>query len=102
MEFCPKCGAILIQKNKRDCCSRCKYSTKNKIKLKTSEKIGEKKKIDIISEKDVEIHPIVEQECKKCQNKKAFFWTLQTRATDEAETRFFKCVKCEFTWREYK
>lgn len=102
MEFCPKCGAVLIQKNKRDKCLRCKYSTKNRAKLKTSEKIGEKKKIDIISEKDVEVHPIIEQNCKECGNKKAFFWTLQTRATDEAETRFFKCTKCAFTWREYK
>lgn len=102
MEFCPKCGSVLFQKNKRDCCPRCKYSTKNKIKLKTSEKIGEKRKIDIISEKDVEIHPVIEQECKQCKNKKAFFWTLQTRATDEAETRFFRCTKCGFTWREYK
>ena len=102
MEFCPKCGAVLVQKNKRDHCPRCKYSTKNKGKLKTSEKIEEKKKINIIFEKDAEVNPIIEQECKKCGNKKAFFWTLQTRATDEAETKFFKCTKCGFTWREYK
>jgi len=43
MEFCPKCGAVLVQKNKRDRCPRCKYSTKGKVKLKTSEKIEEKK-----------------------------------------------------------
>lgn len=102
MEFCPKCGAILIQKNKRDCCPRCRYSTKGKVKLKTSEKIGEKKKINIISEKDSEVHPIIEQGCKKCGHEKAFFWALQTRAGDEAETKFFKCTKCKFTWREYK
>ncbi len=102
MEFCPKCGAVLIQKNKRDCCPRCKYSTKGKVKLKSSEMIEEKKKISIVSEKDVEVHPIIEQECKKCENKKVYFWALQTRATDEAETKFFKCTKCYFTWREYK
>jgi DNA-directed RNA polymerase subunit M len=102
MEFCPRCGAVLVQKNKRDHCPRCKYSSKNKVKLKTSEKIEEKKKINIISEKDAEVHPIIEQKCQECGNKKAFFWTLQTRATDEAETKFFKCTKCGFTWREYK
>jgi DNA-directed RNA polymerase subunit M len=102
MEFCPKCGTVLIQKNKRDCCPRCRYSTKGKGKLKTSEKIEEKKKIDVISEKDSEVRPIIEQKCKNCGNTKAFFWTLQTRATDEAETKFFKFTKCGFTWREYK
>ena len=44
MEFCPKCGAVLIQKKKRDGCPRCGYSSKVKVKLKVSEKLEEKKK----------------------------------------------------------
>ncbi|MBS3171381.1 hypothetical protein J4449_02085 [Candidatus Woesearchaeota archaeon] len=28
-------------------------------------------------------------------------WLVQTRAADEAATRFFKCVKCMHTWRAY-
>jgi len=104
MEFCPKCGAVLIKKNKKDSCPRCRYSTKSKAKLKTSEKLEEKKKIDVINEKDSEVYPIIELEhkCEKCGNKKAYFWTLQTRSTDEAETKFFKCTKCSHTWREYR
>lgn len=104
MEFCPKCGAVLIQKKKRDGCPRCGYSSKGKVKLKTSEKIEEKKQITVISEKDSEVHPVIELEnkCEKCGNKKAYFWTMQTRSTDEAETKFFKCTKCSHTWREYK
>ena len=101
MEFCPKCGSILIQKKTRDGCPRCKYSSKGKIKLKTSEKLDEKKKIDVIKEKESVIHPIIEQECKECGNKKAYFWTLQTRSSDETETKFFKCTKCGLTWRDY-
>ena len=102
MEFCPKCGAVLIQKKNKDSCLRCSYSAKSKLKLKTSEKLGEKKKIIVISEKDSEVRPVIEQACKKCENKKAYFWTLQTRASDESETKFFKCTKCDFTWREYR
>jgi len=104
MEFCPKCGAVLVQKGKREVCQRCKYSTKAKSKLKTSEKIGEKKKVAVIKDEDVEVYPVVDLEkaCEKCRNKKAYFWTLQTRATDEAETKFFKCTKCNNTWREYR
>ena len=39
--------------------------------------------------------------CEKCGNKAAYYWTQQTRGADEPETRFFKCTKCEYTWREY-
>lgn len=101
MEFCPRCGAILVQKRKNDGCPRCNYSAKGRVKLKTSEKINEKKEIVVVSEKDLEVHPIVEETCKKCGHNKAYFWTMQTRSSDEAETKFFKCVKCAHTWRDY-
>ena len=79
MEFCPKCGAVLIQKRKNYGCA-----------------------IAIVSEKDKQTLPIVAEKCKQCNNEKAFFWTVQTRSGDEAETKFFKCTKCEHTWREYR
>ena len=79
MEFCPKCGATLIQKTKNSGCPRCNYSGR-----------------------DSQTLPIVGETCKKCGYGKAYFWTIQTRSGDEAETKFFKCVKCDFTWREYR
>ena len=101
MEFCPKCGSVLIQKRKNFGCARCGYSTKEKLKLKTSEKIDEKNEIAVIK-KEMNTLPIVVEKCKNCKNEKAYFWTIQTRAGDEAETKFFKCTKCEHTWREYR
>ena len=101
MEFCPKCGSVLIQKRKNYGCARCDYSTKEKIKLKTSEKIEEKTKVAVVK-KDMNTLPIVTEKCKKCKNEKAYFWTVQTRSGDESETKFFKCTKCEHTWREYR
>ncbi|MFH1327093.1 MAG: transcription factor S [archaeon] len=102
MEFCPKCGAVLVQKKGKNCCPRCNYSIKGQAKIKTSEKIDERKEIYVISEKDSEIHPIVTEICKKCGNNKVYFWTVQTRSSDEAETKFFKCTKCDYTWRDYR
>ncbi len=102
MEFCPKCGAVLIQKRKNAGCPRCNYSSKDRVELKTSEKINEKSDIAVISNKEASTHPIVNEKCRKCGHEKAYFWTIQTRAGDEAETKFFKCVKCENTWREYR
>lgn len=101
MEFCPKCGSILIQKRKNNGCPRCNYSKRGKVVLTASEKLQERKEIPVISEQ-AETKPIIDQLCKKCKNKKAYFWTLQTRSSDEAETKFYKCTKCEYTWREYR
>lgn len=102
MEFCPKCGAVLVEKVKNDGCPRCNYSAKGKTKIKISEKIGDKKSVAVIKEKDVDVNPVVTEECPKCGNDKAYFWTVQTRASDEAETKFFKCTKCEHTKRDYR
>ena len=102
MEFCPKCGAVLVQKKTREGCPRCSYSSKGKMKIVSSEKIEDKKEEIEVIKKDLETFPIVSERCKKCGNDKAYFWTVQTRSGDEAETKFFKCTKCEFTWREYR
>ncbi|MEM3074782.1 MAG: transcription factor S [Candidatus Pacearchaeota archaeon] len=102
MEFCPKCGSILEEKRKNFGCARCGYTTKNKIKISSGEKIEQPKEIGVIKEKDTDVFPIVPSECPKCKNKEAYFWTSQTRSGDEAETRFFRCTKCKHTWREYK
>lgn len=101
MQFCPKCGAVLIQKRKNYGCPRCTYSTKEKVKITSSEKLGEKKEIPVIKGKE-ESMPITSETCKKCKNKTAYFWTVQTRSGDESETKFFKCTKCDYTWREYR
>ncbi|MEM4625498.1 MAG: transcription factor S [Candidatus Pacearchaeota archaeon] len=102
MEFCPKCGSVLEEKRKNIGCVRCGYTVKAKIKLEAKEKIRESHEIGVIREKDTDVFPIVSIDCPKCSSKEAYFWTSQTRSGDEAETRFFKCIKCKHTWREYK
>ena len=72
MEFCPKCGAVLIQKRKNFGCARCDYSTKDKLKIKTSEKIEEKNKVAVIK-KEMNTLPIVAEKCRQCGNDKAYF-----------------------------
>ncbi len=102
MEFCPKCGSVLIEKRKNFGCAKCNYSAKGKVKIETSEKQGERANIGVIKEKDTDVFPVIATICPKCGNREAYFWTAQTRSGDEAETRFFRCTKCNHTWREYR
>ena len=113
--FCPETGSILIPKKFGDksylsCdksgkidgkCEICGYVADKSLEIK--EKVPEKKKIEVIEKLDY--HPKIKVRCENCPKKKdkctAFYWTQQTRSADEPETRFFKCVDCNHTWREY-
>jgi len=100
MEFCPKCGSVLVEKEGKYKCARCNYHAKGKVKIEASEKIKEKQKIGIIKDKDTDVFPTTVAVCPKCGNREAYFWSTQLRGGDEAETRFFRCTKCKHTWRE--
>ena len=101
--FCPKCGSILVPKNKEKnrvlACS-CGYVEKDKSKGEIREEISEGKKVEVV-EKEEETHPLTDAQCPKCKHTKAHYWTVQTRASDEPETKFLKCQKCKNIWRDY-
>ena len=102
MEFCEKCGAIIIVEEDKAFCPSCNHKQKKKPRIEASENIAKKESISVIKEDADNTYPIVDMECSKCGNKKAYFWTTQTRASDESETKFYKCVKCLHTWRKYR
>lgn len=104
--FCPKCGALMTPSKKAGKklwkCS-CGYVTDDPggslVELKM---INREDKITIIDEQvKFEIYPKTNIECPKCGHNEAYYWFMQTRGGDEPETRFYKCVKCGYTWREY-
>ena len=102
MEFCQKCGSIIIVEKDKAICANCGFRLKKKPKIEASEKIQNKETIAVVKEGQDNINPIVEIKCPKCKHNKAYFWTSQTRAADESETKFYKCTKCSHTWRVYK
>ncbi len=103
MEFCQKCGIVLVKKRTRYVCPKCKRAVKGKVKIKTSEKMAEKTKVGLLKEKESNVWPVTTATCQnpKCKNKKAYYWTAQKSTMDESEVRFFRCTKCKKTWREY-
>lgn len=101
--FCKKCGSILkpiTEEGKRVfSCGKCnKTQEVTEIKM-FKESIEETKEMEVIEDK--EMHPKIRAECEKCGNDIAYYWSQQTRSADEPPTRFFRCTKCKFTWREY-
>lgn len=52
-------------------------------------------------EEDVNTLPTADVECDECGHDTAGWWLRQLRAADESETRFFRCLNCGHTWREY-
>lgn len=103
--FCPKCGSILmpkIEKGKKGIGCSCGYKEKEKMSISISEKQKEEKELVVVeSEKDDELLPKTQAECEDCKHNEAWYWTVQTRAGDEPETKFLKCCNCKHVWREY-
>ena len=101
MEFCPKCGAMLLPKNGKLECG-CGYSKNlaNNDEYEVSRKIEAKETVKELGE-DIDMGPGVNEVCPKCGHDKATYELKQTRSADEAPTRFFTCKKCKHKWREY-
>ena len=104
--FCPRCGSILQPKKEGEKtvtrCS-CGYTNTNAEAARITEKKIEKKEersFEAASHEKITA-PLTEIDCPKCHNSQAYYWTRQTRAGDEGETKFHQCTKCKHKWREY-
>lgn len=102
MEFCPKCGSVIMLSEGKAKCAKCGYKPQGKVKIQASQKIENNSKVAVVNEKSMNVNPIVQIKCPKCKHGEAYFWTMQTRSADESETKFYKCTKCEHTWRVYR
>jgi len=103
--FCPKCGSVLLPKkegNKKVVICSCGYKNSNVEQTKITETIAKtSQEIEVVEKGKLEILPKTKVICENCNNKEAYYWTVQTRAGDEPETKFLKCTKCDHIWRDY-
>lgn len=87
---CPKCGYEEVV----DASARAAYQQRSEVKQKAEV---------VVVDKQVEALPKVKTRgCPRCGHDEAYFWVQQTRAADEPPTRFYRCVRCGYTWREYE
>lgn len=108
MDFCPKCGKLMKPEEREEgmvlVCSACGYEEVQEESDSDSYKVvreGKKKEETTVVEKDQESLPKTNKKCPECGHGKAYWWMQQTRSADEPTTRFYRCVKCGHTWREY-
>lgn len=105
--FCPKCGSMMIPEKTEEKvlwkCRKCDEVAEEKSKeVLLKKKVKGKAEIPVYDiQKNKDKLSTIKAECGKCGNDRAVWWIQQTRASDEAVTKFFKCVECGHTWREY-
>ena len=99
MKFC-KCGAIMMPSGNEIVCRAC-GNKESAACIKAIKDVAKAKKVIHACASNVETLPITKIKCPKCGHPDAYYWTIQTRAGDEAETQFFRCTKCNHSWRKY-
>ncbi|RLG77952.1 MAG: transcription factor S [Thermoprotei archaeon] len=111
MYFCPRCGGMMLPRRSGGksvlVCTKCGYilnSTPSSLVLSQRIEHSEKEKTIVLEGKMPEAAPKLKGvvRCPKCGYDEVYYWEMQTRAADEPTTRFFKCVKCGYVWREYE
>lgn len=123
MKFCPKCEVKLRKGIDSLSCSKCDYVEKlggqtednvvasaanssnatlqTNTKTQTTSSGTSALEVFDDSDEEKETRSTIKIDCEKCGHDEAVWWMLQTRSADEPTTQFYRCVKCEYTWRDY-
>jgi len=103
LKFCPKCEVKLKKGTSGLECSKCDYTEGQKVKQtkKTNEEEPDFSLLAFEGDEGEESMPTLKIDCEKCGHDEAVGWMFQTRSADEPTTRFYRCQKCKYTWRDY-
>lgn len=103
MAFCPRCKSLLFPVDGKPTCRKCGFvQEKSASTIVTAPR--EQREILVMDDearKKLEVMPTMRAECPKCGNLEAYYRTQQTRKSDEPETAFLRCTKCDHRWRRY-
>ena len=113
MDFCPKCETRMIPLKKKHArtvtlilsCPKCGYEKKATRPNSFISKVrnSQLENLVILGKKEQRLRttPTFMIDCPKCGNNRTYVWEVQTRGSDEGSTQFFRCTKCNYTFREY-
>ncbi|MEW5840781.1 transcription factor S [Nitrososphaera sp.] len=105
MRFCPQCQARLKPSGESVVCPKCGYKSRKeasegKSVTEVKQVSGSNASLKVMDDEKPAL-PTINIPCPQCGNDTAVWWMLQTRSADEATTQFFRCTKCNHTWRNY-
>ena len=103
MKFCPNCEVRLKKSDSGLKCPKCDYVEGN-ASSEPTKKVQEEEvsEFNVLDESEgKETLPTIKIDCEKCGHNEAVWWMLQTRSADEPTTQFYRCTKCNYTWRNY-
>lgn len=114
MKFCPRCGSLMMPRRENGkvvfVCPNCGYREEASssdpggqlMVLRQKIEHSEKEKIIVVdTSTKTQSLPKTRAICPRCGYHEAYYWVVQTRRADEPPTRFYKCVRCGYVWREY-
>jgi len=115
VRFCPKCGGLMrpakIKGKLYLVCTRCGYREElsdpkvleaYRLRVKVSKSPRDKLVVVEGGSKPAGASLLKGSvRCPKCGHDEVYVWMVQTRSADEPPTRFYRCAKCGYTWREY-
>lgn len=99
--FCEKCKSMIFPKDGKYVCKKCGHEgeiTRMKSNVKVNAPAANE--IAIVSDEAVKL-PKTQINCPKCGHPEAYYNIRQTRSADEPSTTFYRCCKCNYSWREY-
>lgn len=100
--FCLKCGSMMFPRDGRYVCKNPDCGYEEEIRktesFKSNTPNGEE--IAVVGEEIVTL-PKTRVICPECGNTEAYYIIRQTRSADEPSTTFYRCCKCNHSWREY-
>ena len=98
--FCTKCKVLMYPRDDLFVCNKCGFKKKKSGSSVVVSK-QEKKEVTIIEDKEqTNVLPKTKTTCPKCGHNEAYWILRQMRGSDEPESRFYTCVKCNYKWRE--
>ncbi len=102
--FCPDCGTLLRPSGGQKVCPE--HGAPGGGSASDEPKIikgaSREKEVAVIEEKGAGLPEDKNEECPECRNQGAYYYERQTRAADEATTRFYICSDCDHRWRDYQ
>ena len=98
--FCSKCKVLMYPEGDFFVCKKCGFKKKKSGSNIIVNK-QEKREVTLIEDKNkTNVLPKTKIKCPKCDNNEAFWILRQMRGSDEPESRFYTCTKCEYKWRK--